>query len=117
MLAVDAGAPSPAFTEAATSGKRTGNDRGLRSPPRSRAGSYIELGKINPADFDTDHLVKFSTGDLHFPSVNFQSEDALIWAASINVVTRVRGSGEKTTLAAQVMRKKVRPPNVGRTGA
>ena len=48
--------------------------------------SYIELGKINPADFDTDHLVQLSAGNLHFPSVNFQSMDALIRAASLNVV-------------------------------
>jgi hypothetical protein len=48
--------------------------------------SYIELGKINPAEFDTDHLVRLGTGYLHFPSVNFQSEDALIRAASINVI-------------------------------
>jgi hypothetical protein len=49
--------------------------------------SYAELGKINPTDFDTDHLVQLSAGDLHFPSVNFQSADALIRAAQINVVT------------------------------
>jgi hypothetical protein len=48
--------------------------------------SYCELGKINPVEFDTDHLVQLSTGNLHFPSVNFQSKDALIRAASINVV-------------------------------
>ena len=48
--------------------------------------SYIELGKINPADFDTDQLVQLSAGNLHFPSVNFQSMDALIRAASLNVV-------------------------------
>jgi len=48
--------------------------------------SYCELGKINPAEFDTDHLVQLISGDLHFPSVNFQSKDALIRAASINVV-------------------------------
>lgn len=48
--------------------------------------SYIELGKINSADFDTDHLVQLGTGNLHFPSVNFQSRDALIRAASINVI-------------------------------
>lgn len=48
--------------------------------------SYIELGKINPADFDTDHLVQLGSGDLHFPSINFQSQDALVRAASINVI-------------------------------
>jgi hypothetical protein len=47
---------------------------------------YIELGKVNPSDFDTDHLVQLGTGNLHFPSVNFQSQDALVRAASINVV-------------------------------
>lgn len=48
--------------------------------------SYCELGKINPAEFDTDHLVQLSSGNLHFPSVNFRSMDTLIRAASINVV-------------------------------
>jgi hypothetical protein len=48
--------------------------------------SYVEAGKINPTDFDTDHLVQLGTADLHFPSVNFQSSDALIRAAQINVV-------------------------------
>jgi hypothetical protein len=48
--------------------------------------SYIELGKINPAEFDTDHLVRLGTGNLHFPSVNFQSNDALVRAAQVNVV-------------------------------
>jgi hypothetical protein len=48
--------------------------------------SYCELGKMNPAEFDTDHLVQLNTGNLHFPSANFQSQDALIRAASINVI-------------------------------
>ena len=48
--------------------------------------SYIELDKINPPDFDSDHLVQLSTGNLHFPSGNFQSTDSLIKAASLNVV-------------------------------
>ena len=48
--------------------------------------SYCELGKINPAEFETDHLVQLSSDNLHFPSVNFQSKNALIRAASINVV-------------------------------
>jgi hypothetical protein len=48
--------------------------------------SYCELGKIPPAEFDTDHLVQLGTGNLHFPSVNFQTTDALIRGAEINVV-------------------------------
>lgn len=48
--------------------------------------SYTELGNINTADFDAEHLVRLSTGDLHFPSINFQNQDALIRAASINVL-------------------------------
>jgi hypothetical protein len=48
--------------------------------------SYTELGNINTADFDAEHLVRLSTGNLHFPSINFQNQDALIRAASINVL-------------------------------
>jgi hypothetical protein len=48
--------------------------------------SYVELGKVNPAEFDTDHLVQLGTGNLHFPSGNFQSSDALVRSAQINVV-------------------------------
>jgi hypothetical protein len=48
--------------------------------------SYCEAGKINFTDFDIDHLVQLTTGNLHFSSVNFQSKDALIRAASLNVV-------------------------------
>ncbi len=48
--------------------------------------SYTELGNINTANFDAEHLVRLRTGHLHFPSINFQNQDALIRAASINVV-------------------------------
>jgi len=49
-------------------------------------GSNIEFGKINPTDFDSDQIVQLNTGNLHFPSINFQTRDALIRAASINVI-------------------------------
>jgi hypothetical protein len=48
--------------------------------------SYCELDKINPAEFDSDHLVQLPGGNLHFPSVNFQSKDALVRGAAINVI-------------------------------
>jgi hypothetical protein len=48
--------------------------------------SFCELGKIKPAEFDTDHLVQLKTGDLHFPSGNFQDMDALLKAAATNVI-------------------------------
>jgi hypothetical protein len=48
--------------------------------------SYIETDNINPTAFDTDHIVLLSSGNLRFPSINFQSKDALVRAASINVI-------------------------------
>ena len=48
--------------------------------------SYIELGKINPVDLDTAHLVQLGTANLHLPSVNFQTTDALVRAAQINLI-------------------------------
>jgi hypothetical protein len=48
--------------------------------------SFRELGKINPREFDSDHLVQLMTANLGFPSRNFQDTDSLIRAASINVV-------------------------------
>jgi hypothetical protein len=49
--------------------------------------SFCELGGIDAAKFDTDHLVQLKTGNLHFPSRHFQDTESLIRAASINVVT------------------------------
>ena len=48
--------------------------------------SYIELGKINPVDLDTAHLVQLGIANLHLPSVNFQTTDALVRAAQINLI-------------------------------
>jgi len=48
--------------------------------------SYSELGHIKPEDFDTDHLVQLELGNLHFPTGKFNSQDAIIRAASIAVL-------------------------------
>jgi hypothetical protein len=36
--------------------------------------SFRELGKINPREFDSDHLVQLMTANLGFPSRNFQRQ-------------------------------------------
>ena len=48
--------------------------------------SFCELGKINPQDFDTDHLVMLENGSLHFPSRHFSDTDSIISAARISVL-------------------------------
>lgn len=48
--------------------------------------SLCELNKIDPAEFDSDHLVRLSTGNLHFPPGRFRDNDSLVRAASINVL-------------------------------
>ena len=48
--------------------------------------SFCELGNINPADFDTDHVVLLEGGNLHFPTGQFSDQDRLNRAASISVL-------------------------------
>jgi hypothetical protein len=56
-------------------------------PGPARVGQhYLPVERRLILNDDRNHLVQLSTGNLHFPSVNFQSKDALIRAASINVV-------------------------------
>jgi hypothetical protein len=39
--------------------------------------SFCELSSINPADFDTDHVVLLEGGNLHFPTGQFSDQDSL----------------------------------------
>ena len=48
--------------------------------------SFCEFGNINPADFDTDHVVLLEGGNLHFPTGQFSDQDSLTRAASISVL-------------------------------
>jgi hypothetical protein len=48
--------------------------------------SFCELGNIDPANFDTDHIVKLERGNLHFPTGHFSSVDNIIRAASVSVL-------------------------------
>ena len=48
--------------------------------------SFCELGKINPSDFDTDHLVILDGGNLSLPSGHFADNDSITRAAGIGVL-------------------------------
>jgi hypothetical protein len=48
--------------------------------------SYCEAGGINPRDFDTDHLVQLSNGNLHFPTGHFSDPDNIRKAAGTSVL-------------------------------
>lgn len=54
--------------------------------------SYCELGHINPADFDTDHLVALGDERLHFPSGNFPDRISLERAAGTSVLIAMSAS-------------------------
>ena len=47
--------------------------------------SYCELKKINPADFDTDHIVLLKQRNLVFPLGHFGKLEDIIRAASVTV--------------------------------
>ena len=47
--------------------------------------SYCKLEKINPADFDTNHIVHLEQGDLSFPPRHFRRLEDIISAASVTV--------------------------------
>jgi len=48
--------------------------------------SFSELGHIEPAAFDTDHLVKLPEGNIRFPAGHFSDGDNIIRAASVSVL-------------------------------
>jgi hypothetical protein len=54
--------------------------------------SFCELEKIDPAAFDTEHLVQLAGGSLKFPSGPFSTRNDLNRAASIAVLLAFSGS-------------------------
>lgn len=48
--------------------------------------SFCDSGKINPEDFDTDHLVMLEGGSLSLPARHFRNTDSLVRAARISVL-------------------------------
>jgi hypothetical protein len=49
--------------------------------------SHIELGKLNPDEFDTDHVTLLNGGGLQFPKGPFSTQRSLEQAAAIGVLT------------------------------
>ena len=49
--------------------------------------SYVELGNIDPDEFDTDHVTHLDDGILHFPKGAFSTNESLERAAAIGVLT------------------------------
>ena len=54
--------------------------------------SYCERGKINPADFDTNHTVLLEHENLRFPSGHFRTLEEIIRAASVTALSALGGS-------------------------
>jgi hypothetical protein len=54
--------------------------------------TYCELGNIQPAEFDTDHLVLVEGGNLSFPSGRFSTPDDLNRAAGVSVLVAFSAS-------------------------
>lgn len=54
--------------------------------------SYCELEKIDPLEFDTDHIVRLKNGNLGFPAGHFSDPDNIIRAASVSVSLAFGGS-------------------------
>ena len=54
--------------------------------------SYCELKKINPADFDTNHIVLLEQEDLRFPPGHFRRLEDIIRAASVTVSSALGAS-------------------------
>jgi hypothetical protein len=48
--------------------------------------SFCDSGKMNPKDFDTDHLFMLEGGSLNFPARHFGDTDSLVRAARISVL-------------------------------
>ena len=47
--------------------------------------TFCELKKLDPSEFDTDHVVKLEEGNLNFPSGHFSDADNIIRAANVSV--------------------------------
>jgi hypothetical protein len=54
--------------------------------------TFCELGSINPADFDTDHIIELGNERLHFPSGKFGDQASLERAAGTSVLTAMSAS-------------------------
>ena len=48
--------------------------------------SHCELGKLDPNDFDSDHLSQLKEGTVVFPKGNFSNFDGMLRAANIGVL-------------------------------
>ena len=51
--------------------------------------SFCELGKIDPKEFDDDHIIALPEGTLHFPAGQFASKESIQHAAAIGVLITV----------------------------
>jgi hypothetical protein len=54
--------------------------------------SYCELEKINPVEFDTDHVVLLDTENLDFPKGQFSRPEDIIRAAGVYVSSSIGAS-------------------------
>lgn len=54
--------------------------------------SYIELGHIEPSDFDTDHIVVLGNDRLHFPTGKFSDSVSLERAAGTSILIAMSAS-------------------------
>ena len=49
--------------------------------------TFCEMGNLDPKRFDDNHIVKLPDGDLNYPAGKFATQNRLVSAASINVLT------------------------------
>ena len=54
--------------------------------------SFCELGKINPSEFDTNHIVEIGNERLHFPRGKFSDKISLEKAAETSVLIAMSAS-------------------------
>lgn len=78
--------------------------------------SFCELGKIDPSDFDTDHIVQLEQGSLHFPTGKFGTVDSLVRASSICVLVMAGASALVLDNAFEVAGIKADPETTDKVG-
>ncbi len=71
--------------------------------------SYCELKKIDPSEFDTDHIVRLENGNLKFPAGHFSDLDNIIRAAKVSVSLAFGGSALALDKAYEVAGTKSDP--------
>jgi hypothetical protein len=54
--------------------------------------TFCEQKKLDPSEFDTDHVVKLEEGNLHFPSGHFSDADNIVRAANVSVALALGAS-------------------------